>query len=135
MATEQETQARAEVAAMEAEWQKAWLASDPARITSFFAEEGIAMFGGVTIRGRDNILSLIETYCSDPAFSLRFNVERLDMAQSCDLAVMVGTFETHHTDPETSAIVTTVGSTTSTYAKEQDGRWRCRLDVGVPAAA
>ena len=58
MATEQETQARAEVAAMEAEWQKAWLASDPARITSFFAEEGIAMFGGVTIRGRDNILSL-----------------------------------------------------------------------------
>ncbi|TPG15454.1 YybH family protein [Sphingomonas oligophenolica] len=96
MAIDYEAQARAEVAAMEADWQKAWLASDPARITSFFAEDGIAMFTGLTIRGRENILALVEAYCSDPAFSLKFGVERLDMARSCDLAVMVGTFVTQH---------------------------------------
>lgn len=135
MVTERESLARAEVAAMEANWQDAWLAADPARITSFFAEDGIAMFAGVTIRGRDNILELIKAYCSDPAFALRFRTERVDMAQSCDLAVMVGTFETKHTDAETLEIVTTNGSTTATYAKESDGEWRCRLDVGVPAAA
>ena len=68
---------------------------------------------------------------ADPAVSLKFQANKVDVASSGDLAFTQGTYTLTMTDPHTGKVINDHGSFVTTYRKQSDGSWKAVADIAT----
>lgn len=97
---------------------------DHAAFTSFLAEEAIFLAADRALRGRGQVAESWKRYFEGPKAPFAWAPERVEVLDSGTLAISTGPVF----DPEGKR----VGTFTSTWRREPDGKWRIVLDSGCP---
>lgn len=120
------------VQANEAQWNQDWLAKDTSKIAGHYVDDAILMVqGSPAITGKSAIESSLKQMTADPAISLKFQANKVDVASSGDLAFTQGTYALTLTDPRTGKVVNDHGSYVTTYRKQADGSWKAVADIAT----
>jgi ketosteroid isomerase-like protein len=124
------------IKAQEAQWQKDYAAKDINALAAHYADD--AALGGpgdaVATNDVDRRKSL-EVLLNDPNLNLTFASDRIEVAQSGDLASSRGHYTITTTDKATSKPVTSSGSYLTVYKKQGDGSWKAIEDFITPGPA
>ncbi len=124
------------IRAGEVEWNADYKSGDPGKVVTHFAPDAIVMLPGQTpLSGLEAIRAGIAKAMDDPAFSLTFNSDKVDVAASGDLAVSRGGFTLKGTDPTSKAVTATAGSFVTVYKPQPDGSWKAVWDIATPGTA
>jgi len=92
--------------------------------TSFLAKDAIFLSGTGPLRGRDAVVAGWKKFYEGPKAPFSWEPETVEVIDSGDLAVSRG--------PVFSPEGKRIGTFTSTWRKEADGRWMIVLDAGCP---
>jgi uncharacterized protein (TIGR02246 family) len=116
------------------QWNQDFAAKDVAKLASHYADTAVVMFpGSPSVSGIDGIRASMTQLTSDPALSLKFQANRIDVAKSGDLAYTQGTYTVTMTDPQTKQIIYDHGSYVTTFRKQPDGTWKAVADIASSA--
>jgi uncharacterized protein (TIGR02246 family) len=126
-----------------AQWQKDFNAKDVDKLASHYADDVLVVNpGSAVIKGREAGKAAYKEFAADPAFSLTFEVSRVEVAQSGDLAYAQGSFKMTATNPATKKPFEDKGTYIEVYKKQADGSWKSAIDMGtsesfwaIPAAS
>jgi uncharacterized protein (TIGR02246 family) len=122
--------------ANETQWNADYAAKDAAKLSAHYAPDAALMSPGAPIAiGSDAVKRDLTAMTSDPALSLSFAPDKVDVAASGDLAYTRGHFTMTATDPATKKVGTTTGSYITIYKKQADGSWKAVEDIVTPGAA
>jgi uncharacterized protein (TIGR02246 family) len=124
LAAQPPADAQTEVRAAERAFAKTMADRDHAAFVSVLAEDAIFLGEKSVLRGRKEVADGWKRYYEGPRAPFAWEPERVEVIQSGALAVSTGPV----TDPEGKRI----GTFTSTWRREKDGRWRIVLDSGCP---
>jgi ketosteroid isomerase-like protein len=73
------------------QWNHDFAAQDADKLASHYADDAVLMVpGSSAVSGKDAIHTALKQMASDPAFSLKFQSSRVDVAKSGDLAYTQG---------------------------------------------
>lgn len=97
---------------------------DHAAFVAFLSEEAVFLGRGRVLRGRKEVAEGWKTYYEAPQAPFSWEPERVEVIDSGSLALSTGPVR----DPQGKRI----GTFTSTWRRERDGRWRVVLDGGCP---
>ena len=117
--------AKSAIQADEKKWNEQFKAKDTEGLVGHYADD--AYFAGPGMDPADGSTAIRKTYAAaatDQNFSVHFASDKIDVANSGDLAYARGHFTENHTDPKTSKVMTTSGSYVTIYKKQQDGSWK-----------
>lgn len=114
----------AEVRATEHAFAATMASRDVVAFGSFIAEDAVFLGSKEALRGREQIVAGWKPRFEGPRAPFSWTPERVEVIASGDLAVSTGPVH----DPEGRR----VGTFTSTWRREPDGRWRIVLDSGCP---
>lgn len=124
------------IKAQEAQWEKDYAAKDVNALAAHYADD--AALGGpgdpvatTEVDRRKALAGLI----SDPNFKLNFATDRVEVAQSGDLASSRGHYSLTMTDKGTSKPAMSAGSYLTVYKKQSDGSWKATEDFITPGPA
>lgn len=78
--------------------------------------------------GSGDIRKAYDNAIKDPNFDVTFSSDKVEVAESGDLAYSRGHFTEKYTDPKTKQVVTDGGSYITVYKKQSDGSWRAVED-------
>jgi uncharacterized protein (TIGR02246 family) len=121
------------IRAGEVQWNADYKAGDAGKVVTHFAPDATVMLPGqAPIQGLEAIRAGVGKAMDDPAFSLTFNSDKVDVAASGDLAVSRGDFTLKSTDAATKAPVTLTGSFVTVYKPQPDGSWKAVWDITTP---
>lgn len=119
----------------EAQWNKDFEAKDAAKLAAHYTEDAILMNPGMPAsKGMGAIRQALAKIVADPAFSLKFQADNVEVAKSGDLAYSQGTYTMTMTDPATKKPVTDTGSYVTVYRKDAGGSWKAVQDAAISAA-
>lgn len=124
--------AKAAIKADEKAWNQQFKAKDTEGLASHYADD--AFFVAPGVKGTDGSTAIRQIFANagtDPAFSLTFASDRVDVSNSADMAYARGHFTEKYTDPKTSKVMTTSGSYLTVYKKQQDGSWKAVEDFAA----
>ncbi len=114
----------------EAQWVQDYAAKDADKLMAHYADDAILMVPGMkAVSGKDAIRSALGQMLSDPALSLRFEAEKVEVAKSGDLGYTQGSYTLAVTDPHTKQVVNDRGSYVTNYRKQPDGTWKAVADI------
>jgi uncharacterized protein (TIGR02246 family) len=119
----------------ETQWNADYKAKDAAKLAAHYAPDATLMSpGAAPATGSEAVLKDLTAMTSDPALSLSFEADKVDVAASGDLAYTRGHFTMTATDPATKKVGTTTGSYVTVYKKQADGSWKAVEDIVTPGA-
>jgi len=127
--------AAAAIRALEARWNEEWAHKDVARLAAHYTRDAVLMAPGARMVGMAQIRAGLTQMTADPALSLRFHAERVEVSASGDLAYTQGTYTYRSTDPRTHQPVEDYGSYVTTYRRQADGSWKAVDDIATSGAA
>ncbi len=105
---------------------------DAAAFASNFVTDAVMMTpGGPPMKGRDAIQAGMKQLLSDPNFKIDYASDRMEVADSGDLAATRGSFTLTVTDPATRKVINDKGSYMTVFRKQKDGAWKAVLDCDV----
>jgi uncharacterized protein (TIGR02246 family) len=105
---------------------------DAAAFAGNYAADAILMTSGsAPMRGADAILTGVKGWLSDPNFKLDFASDRVEVADSGDMAATRGSYTLTMTNPATKKASDDKGSYLTVYRKQKDGAWKAVLDCIV----
>jgi uncharacterized protein (TIGR02246 family) len=114
----------------EVQWNQDIAAKDAAKMAAHYADGAVLMVGGQpSIVGHDALLKFFQTMTADPASSLKFHANKIEVAKSGDIGFAQGVYELVLTDPASKQVVHDHGSYVTTYRKAADGSWKAVDDV------
>lgn len=113
----------AEMRAREIAFAKTMADRDLAAFATFVSEEALFL-GPTVLRGREAVLEGWRRFFEDPKAPFSWAPERVEVVESGALAISTGPVH----DPDGRR----VGTFTSTWRREPDGRWRVVFDSGCP---
>ena len=90
------------------------------------------------MRGQDAIRAGMKQLMADPNLKLDFASDRVEVADSGDLAATRGSYTLTVTDPVTKKPVNDKGSYVTVFRKQKDGAWKAVFDINsseVPPVA
>jgi uncharacterized protein (TIGR02246 family) len=119
----------AAIRAIEDGWNRDWARKDVARLAAHYTRDAVLMAPGARMVGIAQIRAGLTQMTSDPALSLRFHAERVEVSASGDLAYTQGTYTFRSTDPRTHQPVEDHGSYVTTYRRQADGSWKAVDDI------
>jgi len=93
---------------------------------AFFAAPGVAAGEGSTA-----IRQAYANASTDPAFELQFASDKIDVADSGDLAYARGKFTEQYTDKKTGKVMSDSGAYITVYKKQSDGSWKAVEDFAA----
>lgn len=115
---------------IESQWNKEYEAKDLDRIVAHYTDDAVVMAPGEpAASGKSAIRSSLQQMIGDPAFSLKFTPEQVDVAKSGDMAYTRGRYTMHMKDPSTQKSVDDTGSYVTVYRKQSDGAWKAVADI------
>lgn len=119
---------------LEADMQSAWAARDTAKVVSFYATDAfVQMANRPVVDQIDAIGREVETMAQDPALSLQWSPDIVEIAKSGDIAWSRGSYTATFTDPDTKKVMQESGHFVNTYRKVNDGSWKLVADVPTPS--
>ena len=108
---------------------------DIAKITSFFASDGIMIGSGQsTATGRAALTQAVEALVSGPDFQDEWEWARVELSPDGKLAYLVGNTRITVNDADKRP-VTSRARLVNVWRKDPDGIWRCVVDVWVDEPA
>jgi uncharacterized protein (TIGR02246 family) len=114
----------------EIEASKALAAKDLESFISFFADDASGFYPNTPIiTGKDALRQSWKTVLAVPGFSLSFQILKVEVARSGDLAWGHGTV-TRTMNDATGKPVTDKGKYVIVYRKQPDGKWKVVADIG-----
>jgi uncharacterized protein (TIGR02246 family) len=115
---------------LEAAWDKAAGAKDIDKTVSYYADDAVLIAPGESpAQGKPAIDAMFHEMAKDPAFSLRFQTTKADVAKSGDVAYTWGAYQFTATDPDTHKRFDDHGSYATVYRKQADGSWKAEVDT------
>jgi uncharacterized protein (TIGR02246 family) len=116
----------------EVQWSKDYVAKDPDKIASYYADDAVLMVSGMpSSNGKDAIRTAIKQMLADPALSLSFQASKVEVAKSGDLGYTQGSYKLTVTDSATHKVLNDHGSYVTTYRKQADGSWKAVADIAT----
>jgi len=119
----------------EKKWNEQFKAKDTEALIAHYADD--AYFADAGLEPADGSTAIRKVYAeaaTDKNFSISFASDKIDVADSGDLAYARGHFTENYTDPKTSSVMTTTGSYITVYKKQQDGSWKAVEDFTTAPA-
>lgn len=110
---------------------KALAAADPAKWASFYTDDAVGMaVDSPVVQGKENMQKYMEAMLKEkPEFS--FNVAKVEVAKSGDLAYQWGTGKVAVKDKKGKVAETTFKWLTA-WKKQADGSWKIAVDTLIP---
>lgn len=99
--------------------------------TSAFHEDGAMMLPGFRVSGRDSVLAAMEDAFSDTAYRIEWEPERAEVLGAGGAGLTTGRYRTVRTAPD-GTVRGSAGRYVTVWERDGDGRWKVRLDVGLP---
>lgn len=118
----------------EDQWNKDYAAKDLDKVAAHYADDAVLMAPGMdAAHGKDAVHNVLEGLLKDPALSLHFKADRVDVAKSGDVGYTAGAYEMTATDPSTHKVIHDHGTFVTTYRKQADGSWKAEADIATSA--
>lgn len=120
---------KAAIAADEKAWNEQFKSKDVNGLAGHYAADAYFVVPGMKgISGSTDIHKAYEEALKDPNFTVSFTSEKVEIAESGDLAYSRGHFSEKYTDPKTKQVVSDGGSFITVYKKQGDGSWKAVED-------
>ncbi len=120
----------------EARWNEAYKKRDGAALAAMYADDAtLANANESLIRGKDAIQKTTAQFASDPNMRVTFAANRVEVAQSGELAYSRGQYMMTTSNPATNAPQTTNGYYLTVWKKQADGSWKALEDFTTPGPA
>ena len=124
------------IKAQEAQWQKDYAAKDINALAGHYADDAALAGPGDPVATSDSERrKLLQGFVTDPNLKLAFSSDRVEVAQSGDLASSRGHYSMTITDKATSKPVDSTGTYLTVYRKQKDGSWKAIEDFITPGPA
>lgn len=116
--------------AVEAGWNQAFHTKNLEAIVTPYASDAVLVLPGLAAQvGTAAIRNVYVEALKDPNFDLTLAIDRMDVAQSGELAFTQGHFTMKGSDPQTKQAATiATGSYATIYKKQTDGEWKAIQD-------
>ena len=124
--------AKSAIRADEKKWNDEFKAKDAESLIGHYADN--AFFVAPGVKPADGLTPIRKAYAdamTDPAFSVNFASDKIDVSASGDMAYARGHFSEKYTDSKTSKVMTNSGSYITVYKKQQDGSWKAVEDFAA----
>jgi len=122
-----------QILAREEQWNRAYAQRDAEALAGFFADDAaMASPGEQLVRGRDSIRQAVQAFARDPNLNVTFRANRVQVANSGDLAYSRGQYMLTSTDPATDQPVSSRGYYLTVWKKQEDGSWKAVEDFITP---
>jgi uncharacterized protein (TIGR02246 family) len=116
----------------EVQWNKDYEAKDAAKVVAHFTDDAVLMVGGGPASiGKAAIQKALTEMVADPALSLKFQADRVEVSKSGDMAYTQGSYTLTLTDPATKRPINDKGSYLTVYKKQADGSWKAVRDAAI----
>jgi len=117
------------IAADEKAWNDQFKSKDVNALAAHYADDAYFVVPGMkATTGSADIHKAYEGALKDPNFAVSFASDKVDVAESGDLAYSRGHFSEKYTDPKTKQVVSDGGSYITVYRKQADGSWKAVED-------
>ena len=117
----------------EARWNNAYRDRDAKALAAMYADDAaLANPGEHLVRGKDAIREATAAFASDPKLKVAFHANRIQVAQSGDLAYTRGNYTMTMTNPATRKPETSTGHYLTVWQKQKDGNWKAVEDFITP---
>ncbi len=117
----------------EARWNKAFAERDAEALAAMFADDGaLASPGEDHVKGKDAIREVSAAMAADPNLKVAFRANRIQVAQSGDLAYTRGNYTMTMTNPSTRKPEMSTGRYLTVWQKQADGSWKAVEDFITP---
>ena len=124
------------IKAQEAQWVKDYAAKDMNALAGHYADDAALAGPGDPVATSDaERRKLLQAFVTDPNLKLSFSSDRVEVAQSGDLASSRGHYSMTITDKATSKPVDSTGTYLTVYRKQKDGSWKAIEDFITPGPA
>ncbi len=115
----------------ETQWNKDFQSKDAARLAAHYTEDAVLMNPGAPAsKGKAAIQKTFADMVSDPALSMNFEADRVEVAKNGDMAYTQGHYTLTMTDPATKKPMNDHGSYVTVY-KKVDGAWKAVQDAAI----
>jgi uncharacterized protein (TIGR02246 family) len=105
---------------------------DAAAFASDFVADAVMMTPGMPpMKGQEAIRAGMKELLSDPNFKIDFASDRVEVADSGDMAATRGSYTLTVTDPVSKKAIDDKGSYVTVFRKQKDGAWKAVLDCDV----
>ena len=122
-----------QILAQEEQWNRAYAQRDTEALAGFFAEDAaMASPGEQLVRGKESIGQAVEAFAKDPNLNISFRANRVQVAESGDLAYTRGQYMLTSTNPATNAPESSRGYYLTVWKKQADGSWKAVEDFITP---
>ncbi|HVU31720.1 MAG TPA: SgcJ/EcaC family oxidoreductase [Sphingomicrobium sp.] len=119
------------IKADETKWNQEFKSKDTEGLASHYSDDAYFVAPGMKpADGSTEIRKIFANASTDPAFSVQFSSDKIDV--SGDLAYARGKFTEKFTDRKTGKVMTDSGSYLTVYKKQDDGSWKVVADFTVP---
>jgi len=126
---------KAAIRLADANWLAASQARDLERTLPFWSDDATILGPDAPpVAGKDAIRKYVAGAFATPGFSIIWTTEKIEVAQSGDLAYSTGTDRISMTGPDGKTI-SSDNRAVVIWKKQADGSWRCIVDVMTPAEA
>lgn len=113
----------------EAKWNQAYANHDAEAIAANYASDAaLANPGLPLLTGTEAITKETRLFAADPNLKVEFAADRVQIAQSGDLAYTRGHYTLTQTDPATRTAEQSSGSYLTVWQKQSDGNWKAVED-------
>lgn len=122
-----------QILAQEERWNRAYAQRDAEALVGFFADDAaMASPGEQLVRGKESIRQAVESFARDPNLSVAFRANRVQVAESGDLAYSRGQYMLTSTDPSTNQPESSRGYYLTVWKRQADGSWKAVEDFITP---
>lgn len=122
-----------QILAKEEAWNRAYAQRDGEALASFFADDAaMASPGEQLVRGKDSIRESTAAFAKDPNLNVTFRANRVQVADSGDLAYTRGQYMITSTNADTKQPESSRGYYLTVWQKQSDGEWKAVEDFITP---
>jgi uncharacterized protein (TIGR02246 family) len=125
----------AEIAAEEDQWNRDYAARDLDRLAAHYAPDATLKESGVPPLTGRWIRKVLEGAVTDPAFTLSFAHDRIEVARAGDIGYSRGHYRMTFTDQQSRQPTTEYGSYLTIWRRQADGRWKVQEGFVAPGPA
>lgn len=117
----------------ETKWAKAYADHDAVALAAQYADDAaLANPGAALVTGAEAIKEETAAFAADPNLKVEFSADRIQVAESGDLAYSRGHYSMTSSDPATNKATSSGGSYLTVYKKQADGNWKAVEDFITP---
>lgn len=122
----------AAIKADEAQWNADYKAKDIDKLAGHYAPDAeLFVPGAPRARSPTDARKILAGVVSDPALSMNFASDKIEVAKSGDLAYASGHYRITQTDPKTKQVMAETGGYVTVYRKQPDGGWKAAEDIAA----